>query len=53
MSNNPTSFPILNQAGPIYISDIRLLDNNTVHINGTEIISGEKTFNDNIKTYSI
>ena len=53
MSNNPTSFPILNQAGPIYISDIRLVDNNTVHINGTEIISGEKTFNDNIKTYSI
>ena len=53
MSNNPTSYPILNQAGPIYISDIRLLDNNTVHINGTEIISGEKTFNNNIKTYSI
>ena len=53
MSNNPISYPILNQAGPIFISDIRLVDNNTVHINGTEIISGEKTFNDNIKTYSI
>ena len=53
MSNNPTSYPILNQTGPIYISDIRLVDNNTVHINGTEIISGEKTFNNKIKTTSL
>ena len=53
MSNNPTSYPILNQAGPIYISDVRLLDNNIVHINGVEIISGEKTFNDTIKTSSL
>ena len=45
-----SSNPILSQTGPLYITNIRLVDNNSVHISGTEIINGEKTFNNTIKT---
>ena len=48
-----SSNPILNQTGPLYITDLRVVDNNTVHISGSEIINGNKTFNNKINTNEI
>ena len=36
--------PILSSSGAIKISDMRTLDNNVVHVNGNETITGTKTF---------
>jgi hypothetical protein len=39
--------------GAIKITDMRILNNNVVHISGNETISGQKTFNDTLTTNQI